>query len=179
MRGLASQLKISATQIYQHFGGKGAILDELRLQASAEILADIVIGLEADDLRTAAIRVARRYVDWALANPWRYRLLMENETLGDAELSDEQRERFVVANRGAVEVIAARIGGPDVSQDRVAMYFARWWAWLHGTVALVLNKRIRATHPATPVADVSSFITESVVAATDTLLAALEAKKTT
>ena len=179
MRGLASRLKISATQIYQHFDSKRAILDELRLRASAEMLEHIVVGLDEGDVRTATVRVARRYVEWGLANPWRYPLLMENDTIDDADLSDAQRERFVESNRAAVETIARRIGGPEIADEDLARHFARWWAWLHGTVALILNNRIRATHPAAPVTDVPLFITESVTAATDTLLAALQHEKAT
>ena len=179
MRGLASRLNISATQIYQHFDSKRSILDELRLQASIEMLEHIVVGLEEDDPRTATIRVARRYVEWGLANPWRYPLLMENDTIGDADLSRRPARalRRVQSRRGRSDRAAHR--RPQIPTDDLARHFARWWAWLHGTISLVLNNRIRATHPAAPVTDVPLFITESVTAATDTLLRALQPEKAT
>ena len=170
MRGIAGRLSISATQIYQHFDGKRAILDELRLRANSEMLAHIVRGLDDGGIQGSA----RAYLEWALGNPWRYPLLMENETLAEADFNETQREEFERAHRDAALAVTKYL---QVEFDaNLARHFARWWAFLHGTAALILNKRIRPDQPAAPVADLDLFITESVTAATDVFLAAAKAK---
>lgn len=85
MRGIAADLGISATALYQHFENKSAILREIRARGRAVSWAWIGPAFDESkrelDLRERLEDFGRRYVEFARHHPWLYQVLTETGEL--------------------------------------------------------------------------------------------------
>jgi AcrR family transcriptional regulator len=161
MRGIASKLGTSPTALYTCFDSKASIMRELRLRGTREMLRALAMGFELSDPRASLVEVSRRYIRWALDNPWLYRLLMEidapnNEVLqGETEFAEQQArlQQLVVAKYGGV------IGRPI---EELPKFLARWWSSLHGFCSLALGRRLGPHQQVLPIADLDAYVDEYV-----------------
>lgn len=110
-RRIATASGRSTMCIYSHFGGTGALLTSVFLEARAQALA-AVEGDEPD--------AARSWLDWARRHPGTYRLLFEHDL---APLGVDPNLR-----RTLIDEIAARMGEGEAGY--------RQWALVHGVIAL-------------------------------------------
>lgn len=159
MRAIAARLGVSATALYQHFGSKAAILREIRCLGVRTLMEAQKPAFEESDPFERIAVLARRYVDFALANPWLYKVLFYEEEIDWSDLDEEEREQVMaplrqtrVAFQAGVE---AGVFRTDLDLDSTALVL---WASLHGLASLLINGRISEQHPSVPVPDVSAFV---------------------
>ena len=159
MRAIAARLGVSATALYQHFESKAAILREIRLHGVQTLLAAMGPAAELDDAEERVREIARRYTDFALSNPWLYKVLFQGEDLEWAAVDEEERDLLLAPlrqTRAAFEAgVRSGLFRSDVDVDNTALLF---WASLHGLASLLINGRISEAHPVFPVPDRDGFV---------------------
>lgn len=159
MRAIAARLGVSATALYQHFESKAAILREIRLHGVQTLLAAMGPAAELDDAEQRVREIARRYTDFALSNPWLYKVLFQGEDLEWAAVDEEERDLLLAPLRQTRAAFEAGVRDglfrSDVDVDNTALLF---WASLHGLASLLINGRISEAHPVFPVPDRDGFV---------------------
>jgi len=163
MRAIAARLGVSATALYQHFESKAAILREIRLHGVDTLLSAMAPASELGDAERRAREIARRYTDFALNNPWLYKVLFQGEEVDWSSIDDDERDLLMAPlrqTRAAFE-LGVRAGSfrPDLDVDNTAMLF---WASLHGLASLLINGRISEGHPVFPVPDREEFVSKFI-----------------
>lgn len=163
MRAIAARLGVSATALYQHFESKAAILREIRLHGVDTLLAAMASSVELADADTRVREIARRYTDFALSNPWLYKVLFQGDDVDWTSVEEDERDLLMAPlrqTRAAFE-LGVRAGDfrSDVDVDNTALLF---WASLHGLASLMINGRISEGHPVFPVADREQFVTHFI-----------------
>ena len=158
MRGIASKLGVSATALYQHFDSKAAILREIRFHGIDRLWDAIAPSAQVPEPRERIVSMGERYVQFAIANPWLYTVLMEHEQVDWSQLSPEELERFVrpltFVQASLAEGKASGAWGDSLD---VEMATFRLWAAMHGMCSLIINGRIDENHPVFPVSDCGAY----------------------
>ncbi|MEM6297028.1 MAG: TetR/AcrR family transcriptional regulator [Myxococcota bacterium] len=159
MRAIARNLGVSATALYQHYEGKGAILRELRSRGVEQLNKFLA---PAFDLPNPAHRLRQNavlYLRFSRVHPWMYDLLTESpedwgENTEEKKLSALESLRRI---RIAVEDCEAQgllLEGVDSSAAPLAM-----WAALHGMALLMNTGRVSPDHSHFPTDD-ADVVTE-------------------
>ena len=163
MRAIAARLGVSATALYQHFESKAAILREIRLHGVDTLLSAMAPSSEMTDAEARVREIARRYTEFALSNPWLYKVLFQGEEVDWASLEEDERDLLMAPLRQARAAfeMGVRAGAfrPDVDVDNTALLF---WASLHGLASLMINGRISEKHPVFPVPDREEFVSNFI-----------------
>ncbi|MGH1341935.1 MAG: TetR/AcrR family transcriptional regulator [Nannocystales bacterium] len=159
MRAIAARLGVSATALYQHFESKAAILREIRLHGVDTLLSAMAASAELGNAEARIREIARRYTDFALSNPWLYKVLFQGDEVDWASLEEDERDLLMAPLRQTREAfeIGVRAGAfrHDVDVDNTALLF---WASLHGLASLMINGRVSEGHPVFPVPDRDDFV---------------------
>lgn len=159
MRAIAARLGVSATALYQHFESKAAILREIRFLGSRTLLDAMRPALELDDAVARVSEVARRYVEFALGNPWLYKVLFHEEEADWSSLAEDERSLLLAplqeTRRSFEKGVTDGVFREDLDLDGTALLL---WASLHGLASLLINGRISEAHPAYPVPDRDAFV---------------------
>lgn len=159
MRAIAARLGVSATALYQHFESKAAILREIRLHGVDTLLRAMTSVTELGDAQARIREIARRYTDFALGNPWLYKVLFQGDEVDWASLEEDERDLLMAPLRQARAAfeVGVRAGAfrPDLDVENTALLF---WASLHGLASLMINGRISERHPVFPVPDREEFV---------------------
>ena len=159
MRAIAARLGVSATALYQHFESKAAILREIRFHGVQTLLRSIGPAQEMDDALERVREIARRYTNFALSNPWLYKVLFHGEEVEWAAVDEEERELLLAPmrqTRAAFEAgVRSGVFRPDLDVDNSALLL---WASVHGLASLLINGRISEAHPVFPVPSRESFV---------------------
>ena len=159
MRGIAARLDVSATALYQHFESKASILREIRMYGIDLLQAALepATVLETSTLRLSQLQ--RSYIAFAQANPWLYTVLMTQEQLDWADMSEEEVARSLRPLRLVRSLIAEGAACGEFRSDiDVERSSFQMWAALHGLCSLLIAGRIAEEHPAFPVTDRAGLI---------------------
>ncbi len=163
MRAIAARLGVSATALYQHFESKAAILREIRLHGVDTLLSAMGTATELPDAEARIREIARRYTEFALGNPWLYKVLFQGEEVDWTSLDEDERDLLMAPLRQARSAfeLGVRAGAfrHDVDVDSTALLF---WASLHGLASLMINGRISEKHPVFPVPDREDFVSSFI-----------------
>lgn len=158
MRGIARRLGISATAIYQHFEGKSAIMQAVRLRGMQVVLGHVAAAFTLDEPRECLLEMSRRYVAFARDTPWLYAVLMQSGEPLTQALEGAQAERLAAVRaeiRGRVtDRFGPMVGG---SPERLTRLLGRWWCGLHGLASLAIGGRLAPDHLLVPVTDLDAF----------------------
>lgn len=163
MRAIAKRLGVSATALYQHFESKAAILRAIRFQGLDILNTSLAPAFELDDPLERLVDHGRRYIRFALDNPWLYSLLLDEEELDWASMAADELQAIERSGAGVARAIEdGKLEGiirPDLDQ-----LYARhmMWASFHGLASLMLRGRIREDHPAFPIPDADALIDQYV-----------------
>lgn len=159
MRAIAARLGVSATALYQHFASKAAILREIRLHGVQTLLAAMGPATELGDAAERLSAIAKHYTEFALSNPWLYKVLFQGEELDWSTIDEDERELLLAPlrqTRAAFDVgIRSGRFRSDIDGGNAALLF---WASLHGLASLLINGRISEAHPVFPVPDRDAFV---------------------
>lgn len=163
MRAIAARLGVSATALYQHFESKAAILREIRLHGVDTLLSAMSPSSELGDAEARVREIARRYTEFALSNPWLYKVLFQGDEVDWASVEEDERDLLMAPLRQARAAfeLGVRAGSfrTDVDVDNTALLF---WASLHGLASLMINGRISEGHPVFPVPDRDAFVSNFI-----------------
>ncbi len=163
MRAIAARLGVSATALYQHFESKAAILREIRLHGVDTLLSAMAPSVELGDAEARVREIAGRYTEFALSNPWLYKVLFQGDEVDWASVEEDERDLLMAPLRQARAAfdlgVRAGVFRPDVDVDNTALLF---WASLHGLASLMINGRISEGHPVFPVPDRDDFVSNFI-----------------
>jgi AcrR family transcriptional regulator len=159
MRAIAARLGVSATALYQHFESKSAILKEIRLLGVRTLLEQQQASMEVQDPIVRVHRLAKTYIDFALGNPWLYKVLFVEEQVDWASVSEEDRKHLVAPLEQAKQAfeagVQANVFRSDLDVHSSALLL---WASVHGLATLLISGRISENHPAYPVPNRDAFV---------------------
>ena len=144
MRKIARAIGYSATSIYLHFDSKDALVHALIAEGYRQMYEAFIetAGQHADDPVRRLEALCRTYIDYGLESPEYYEIMYL--------LHPEQMKRFPVEKyrraRRNLELIRTTLeegqeaGVLKVTDAKVAS--TTIWAALHGTVSLLLSRRL-------------------------------------
>ena len=159
MRAIAARLGVSATALYQHFESKAAILREIRLHGVKTLLSAMASAAEFNEADARVREIARRYTEFALSNPWLYKVLFQGEEVDWESVEEDERDLLMSPLRQARAAFESGVRSgafrSDVDVESTALLF---WASLHGLASLMINGRISEGHPVFPVPDRDDFV---------------------
>ena len=144
MRKIARAIGYSATSIYLHFENKDALFHTLIEEGMAQMLT-VFKAVERDHPDDPVVRLqalCRSYIDFGLQNPEYYEVMF---MLHPEHMERYPAEKYRQARRN-LDLMAATVAD-GVEQGVFAMTDARVtastiWAALHGTVSLLLARRV-------------------------------------
>ena len=159
MRAIAARLGVSATALYQHFESKSAILREIRLLGVRTLLEQQNEAAATTDPVERIHKLAKTYIDFALNNPWLYKVLFVEEQVDWTTLDDGERGVMMSPLNRAKEAFQAGVQADkfrsDLDTDSSALLL---WASVHGLATLLISGRISEEHPAFPVPSRDAFV---------------------
>ncbi len=134
LRGVARDLAVSHNAPYRHFSTRQDLLAALaaegfRAMSKATAKARDAAGPEDNTVNWMGLA----YVDFALKNPARYRLMFGGAKGQSTELADSAKASFVQLQGSA--------GGGRFGDSPLAA--VRAWAFVHGVAHLLLDKQIK------------------------------------
>lgn len=159
MRGLARRLGVSTTAMYQLFENKAAIVRAVRFHGVETLDAALAPAFALEQPLHRIREMSRRYVEFARARPWLYRMLFASEPLAPDTLTTDELERL----RTSLHALQSTLQeGMDRGQLRAGLDLEvvplRLWARNHGLVLLLLAGKLGPQHPSLAVDDVGAFI---------------------
>jgi AcrR family transcriptional regulator len=159
MRAIAARLGVSATALYQHFESKGAILREIRMLGIRTLLERQQDAGRLPNPRDRVHGLARSYIEFAMANPWLYRLLFVEDEVPWSTLTEEERELLVAPLRQSRAALRAGVDeGEFLPETDVELAALGLWAAVHGLACMLIAGRISETHPAFGVSECDEFV---------------------
>ncbi|UGT57436.1 TetR/AcrR family transcriptional regulator [Nocardia asteroides] len=137
IRKLAERIEYSQPVLYSHFANKAAIVGAVALQGCVELAEEVRLARESATTRTDMFdKVARAYLDFAVANPARYDAIFVLTTDLTFGLDAPQPLRDAFAGLEAMFRSGAE-GDELGARTEVA------WASLHGIATLERSARLR------------------------------------
>ncbi|WP_280299945.1 TetR/AcrR family transcriptional regulator [Nocardia neocaledoniensis] len=137
IRKLAERIEYSQPVLYSHFANKAAIVGAVALQGCVELAEEVRLARESATTRTDMFdKVARAYLDFAVANPARYDAIFVLTTDLTFGLDAPQPLRDAFAGLEAMFRSGAE-GDELGARTEVA------WASLHGIATLERSDRLR------------------------------------
>ena len=139
LRAVAQRVGVSVPSIYLHFADKQALLDAVCEEVFAALDAQLqAAAAEAPHVFEGLRRQGVAYVEFALANPEHYRIVLmrkhesEQGSYADLVMASTAFEHFVASVQECVDE-----GIFEGEPDQLAM---RLWASAHGLAALLVAK---------------------------------------
>jgi AcrR family transcriptional regulator len=131
LREVARRLGVSHQAPYRHFPSKDALVAELVRRAYADFARHLSAGPELSDPHAALADMGRRYLAYAAANPFEYRLMFAMPLPDPA-----QHPEMLAEAHAAFDLLRHAIGrihtGERVSADALFV-----WSTMHGLASLV------------------------------------------
>ncbi|HEY4177233.1 MAG TPA: TetR/AcrR family transcriptional regulator [Kofleriaceae bacterium] len=146
MRELARRVGVDHRAAYFHFADRSALLTEVAEQGFTALIADIERELaKATDTLARFLAFARAYIDFALAQPGRYRVMMSPRPgIVTAIREHDAADRALDILSTEVRAGIARGELADVDPLLVAIQV---WSQLHGIADLLVNRRLYVRPP--------------------------------
>jgi AcrR family transcriptional regulator len=138
VRRLAAAADVAPMSIYNHFGSKDGVVDQL-VRDGFEELRDAVVAIpDGDDPLDDIRRAARAYRGLAMRRPHLYALMFERNS-EQIELSETSLVMATASFSALVDrVRTAQSAGRIVADDATALA-DQLWAVVHGLVTLELH----------------------------------------
>lgn len=143
MREVARRIGVSHQAPYRHFASRDHVLAEIVRRAFADFAQALRATAKTDDPVADSLAMGFAYVQFALAEPLKYRLMFGG-TLPDPvdhpDMMRGARDAFDVLRRALIRLFTARGQQSDRETiDREALFV---WSSLHGLVSLLRTDAI-------------------------------------
>jgi AcrR family transcriptional regulator len=147
VRAVASEAGIAPMSVYNRFGGKDGLVDELLIKGFDRLRASIEAGREPDML--ARLRnCGLRYREFALANPHFYALMFEEVKPHEHEHEDNEVGTHARAAFGALVRTVELASAAGVIEARDPVDVAQQiWSAVHGAAALEMKGLVLTPDP--------------------------------
>jgi AcrR family transcriptional regulator len=163
MRAIAARLGVSATALYQHFESKGAILREIRLHGVRKLQQTLETVQRTGDVAARLADIGTCYVEFALENPWLYKVLFFGDEVVLEEVDDSERADLLAPLQTVRACMDEGMQNGRFRRDLAVDHMVlMMWSSLHGLATMLLDGRISAEHPVFPVADVKRFVRQYI-----------------
>jgi len=139
LRELAREAGVTHNAPYRHFAGKAELLAALREEGFAELAAaseQAIAG--SDDPRTRIRALGDAYVQFAIARPHHFRLMLHNP-LGEDTPAPESGKAFTILRDTLEDGRTRGVIRDDLSARELALAA---WALVHGLSSLVVSGQI-------------------------------------
>jgi AcrR family transcriptional regulator len=138
MREVARRIGVSHQAPYRHFASRDHVLAEIVRRAFADFAQALRTPPQTDDPAADSLAMGFAYVQFAFAEPLKYRLMFGG-TLPDPahhpDMMQGARDAFDVLRQSLMRLFKARGPQPDDETiDREALFA---WSSLHGVVSLL------------------------------------------
>lgn len=142
LRALAREAGVSPTAPYRHFSTKSSLLAAIAAEGHLELLnyLDNYIAKSGDKLIDQITSGARAYVDFALAEPTKFKLMFGGVVADFTPYVELQRIADITFNRFFSIVSQAQQSGEiaDGSIDEINAYL---WSGIHGAASLLVHQK--------------------------------------
>jgi AcrR family transcriptional regulator len=143
MREVARRIGVSHQAPYRHFASRDHVLAEIVRRAFADFAQALRSPPQTDDPAADSLAMGFAYVQFALAEPLKYRLMFGGtlpDPAGHPDMMQGARDAFDVLRASLVRLFSARGQQPDrAAIDREALFA---WSSLHGVVSLLRTDAI-------------------------------------
>ena len=136
-RQIAADAGVSHQAPYHHFADRHAILGAIALVGFRKFVDDLTAPVRDDDDPDPAVRLAERYVDFALAHKGYFRVMFRSDLcrMGESpELLDAADAAFGVLIEAVTGIV-----GPSASVDDVRTTATTMWSVAHGLATLLID----------------------------------------
>jgi len=136
-RQIAADAGVSHQAPYHHFADRHAILGAIALVGFRKFVDDLTAPVRDDDDPDPAVRLAERYVDFALAHKGYFRVMFRSDLcrMGESpELLDAADAAFGVLIEAVTGIV-----GPRASVDDVRTTATTMWSVAHGLATLLID----------------------------------------
>jgi AcrR family transcriptional regulator len=142
IRAVAERVGVTPPSIYLHFADKDALLDEVCVEAFADLHESMsAAAASSDDPLAALAAQGQAYVAFARSRPEHYRLMFMRRPDHDLEMPTEAEITAVAGLSSVIDTVrlAQQRGviAPDDDPVQVALSL---WAAVHGIAALLIAK---------------------------------------
>jgi len=134
MRRLGERLGVTAPAIYRHFRGKDDLIQALVDEANVSLVSYLAAALEGRTPRARLLRVAERYLDFALERPLHYQVLFLSR--GRTDIDRLPRETRSANFRFVLERIRECMADGTLHRRDATAVAITFWGLMHGLVAL-------------------------------------------
>ena len=151
LRKVAKAIEYSPGTIYQYFRDKQALFSAIMQADSQDLRENLLECMKLDDPIERLNEMGRRYVDWGIAHPNHYRLMLvpppawaeQEEPLEEEHTPLEQEALFAL---NSIVKDAMKRGMIKEKYTDPALIAATLWAGIHGTLLLelTLEPKVRA-----------------------------------
>lgn len=139
LRELAREAGVTHNAPYRHFAGKGELLAALREEGFAELAAAAQKAIAvSDDPRVRIRALGDAYVQFAIARPHHFRLMLHNP-LGEEAPPPESGNAFAILKETIEDGRARGVIRSDLSARELALVA---WALVHGLSSLVVSGQL-------------------------------------
>lgn len=143
LREVARRIGVSHQAPYRHFASRDHVLAEIVGRAFAEFALALRRPARTDDPAADSLAIGFAYVQFALAEPLKYRLMFGGTLPDPADhlgMMQGARDAFNVLRGSLIRLFEARGEQPDRAMiDREALFA---WSSLHGVVSLMRTDAI-------------------------------------
>ena len=140
MRDIASECKITATNIYHYYKDKDQLFQAVSLDCLNELNKRIEASVKGGDIKADILNAIHTFEDWCFENPRRALLVMQGIKSAD-DASEEMIEAFYVCNRTG-EVLLSKAASLGLARsDNVRLDIDILVSGLWGCIEAVLLKK--------------------------------------
>jgi AcrR family transcriptional regulator len=144
MRRVAKEAGCSTMVLYNTFGGKEGLVNELYLEGFRRLLKAIEETPQPEDPLAYIIALCHTYRETALANPTHYAIMFER-VIPDFEPSDASRLEGKQSMMPLIQAVQTCIDQGIIKSQGAEQLAMMLWAAAHGVVSLELSGYLPST----------------------------------
>jgi len=139
LRELAREAGVTHNAPYRHFGGKADLLEALREEGFTALAAASAAAVAtSEDPRERIRALGEAYVQFAIARPHHFRLMLHNP-LGEDVRPPESNNAFAILRATIEDGRTRRVIRDDLSARELGLAA---WALVHGLSSLVVTGQV-------------------------------------
>ena len=143
MRDIAAEVGCSVSSLYLYFANRDALIHTLIDEGFQRWYGEqLALGEQHGDPWTRLEAVARRYVEFGLANPELYEIMYMFHPQSMRRIPKDLFRRIRRSLDLTTENILACAGADVLAESEARVVAASVWATLHGVVSTILTQRL-------------------------------------
>ena len=136
-RQIAADAGVSHQAPYHHFADRHAILGAIALVGFRKFVDDLTAPVRDDDDPDPAVRLAERYVDFALAHKGYFRVMFRSDLCNMGDLPELQEAAD--GSFGTLISLVSEVLGDSATVDDIRVMATTMWSVAHGLATLLID----------------------------------------